>query len=282
MEALHLGGVWADWQARLEAAEARASYAQESEEASRLEAEKMGQSYSSLRNDFDTLTNSLTSMTLADKNNLEILEIIKNEKFNLEKRLAGLEAQREYQDRVDAQLKDRIVDLEIECKDWLDRVDKQMRESDEQKRTIASLQQALARSEQINEALRLQGKHKDETITTLQHSVDTKSRQLQVLCKERDRLKTENVALSKSSSIPRQSSSKPSPSPSTSSPAGFSTPCKAKDKSPVSVAGVPQSPSSVDPYSWLLDSRPSASSPAAEKGTQREVAQLLKRMISSP
>jgi len=285
MNALQLGGVWADWQERLEAAEARASSAQESEESSRLEAERLGQCYSALKNDFDTLTNSLTSMTLADKNNLEILEIIKNEKFNLEKRLAGLEAQREYQDRVDAQLKDRIVDLEVECKDWLDRVDKQMMESDEQKRMIASLQQALARSEQTNEALRAQGLQKDETIATLQHSVDTKSRQLQVLCKERDRLKAENVALAKASALPRQPSNKPAPS---SSPSGFSTPCKAKDKSPVSVVTAssalspsPQSPSSVDPYSWLLDSRP-PSSPAAEKGGQKEVAQLLKRMISSP
>jgi hypothetical protein len=175
------------------------------------------------------------------------------------------------------------VNLEIECKDWLDRVDKQMSESDEQKRAIASLQQALARSEQANEALKTQCKQKDDAISTLQHSVDTKSRQLQVICKERDRLKTENTALAKASSLPRPRPS--TPSSSISSPAGFSTPSKVKDRSPVSVIAMspssssPQSPCrGVDPYSWLLDNRPLTS--AAEKGAQKDVAQLLKKMLS--
>jgi len=277
VEAIRLGGVWAEWQARLEEADFRASTAEQNELLQRVKYEEVCAEYEELKEAHHTLAHSLTSVSLEDKNKQEILEIIKQEKFNLEKRTAGLEAQRDFNEAMQTQMKERIVALEEECRDWLNRVDKQLVESETQKKTISSLQVKLAKSEQREETLHGQVQQLQNQVETLLRSVDTKSRQLQVLCKERDRLKTDNATLSKVAAggyTPRVRVASPAP-PANGAP---TTPCKQRC-SPFSVtataASTPlSSPAprarqdgspSGDPYVWLLDTRSSSSSnsPAA-------------------
>ena len=306
METIALGGVWADWHARVTSAEARAEEAEQLEYLTRIRCEEAEAGLAEMQEAHRSLAHSLTSLSLADKDNQEIVEIIKQEKLNLEKRTAGLEAAREWQEKQVAQLKERVVALEEECKGWIERVDKDMEESDCQKKAILALQQKLTKSGHREEALMKQVEQLQAQVETLNHSGNTKSRQLQVLCKERDRLKSE-LATAPSTNKADHASSGFTPhtherraskvvSPATANPV---TPCKHR-ASPVSVASIsissPASPAPgarrqqgspvpSDPYTWLLDSRPQAqSSPTAATASSgvsrdnRDLASILRRI----
>jgi len=304
METIALGGVWADWHARVTSAEARAEEAEQLEYLTRIRCEEAEAGLAEMQEAHRSLAHSLTSLSLADKGNQEIVEIIKQEKLNLEKRTAGLEAAREWQEKQVAQLKERVVALEEECKGWIERVDKDMEESDGQKKAILALQQKLTKSGHREEALMKQVEQLQAQVETLNHSGNTKSRQLQVLCKERDRLKSELATAPSTNKADHASSgfthnerrASKVVSPATANPV---TPCKHR-ASPVSVASIsissPASPAPgarrqqgspvpSDPYTWLLDSRPQAqSSPTATTASSgvsrdnRDLANILRRI----
>ena len=291
MEALALGGVWADWQARLEAAESRALAAEQGEYVARLQYEEAQAELVEVRDAHHTLAHSLTSMSLQEKSHLEILEIIKTEKLNLERRTAGLEAGREYQEAQVLTLKERVVALEEEIKSWIDRVDKQMEESDGQKKVIAEQQQKLKQGEKREEALQQRVHQLSSQVETLTHSVDTKSRQLQVLCKERDRLKVDLAASLKVGAAPYVPRPARAAAPNSGTPVAVApaTPCKQR-ASPISVTAslspAPKTPGSpaADPYEWLLPSgatdpvSPCANAPPTPPTGGRDLRLLLSKI----
>ena len=303
METIALGGVWADWHARVTSAEARAEEAEQIEYLTRIRCEEAEAGLAEMQEAHRSLAHSLTSLSLADKGNQEIVEIIKQEKFNLERRTAGLEAAREFQEKQIVTLKERVVALEEECKGWIERVDKDMEESDHQKKAILALQQKLTKSEHREEALIKQIEQLQSQVETLTHSGNTKSRQLQVLCKERDRLKSE-LATAASTNKTEASGFTPRGKSKTVSPATANPVTPSKHRaSPVSVVSISNSHSSPaspapgarrqqgspvfppDPYTWLLDSRPQAhSSPTTTPASpgvsrdNRDLANILRRI----
>ena len=194
-----LGGVWADWNARVEAAEARALAAEESEYAHRSKCEALALEKESLLEDYHALAHSLTATQLQDKNNQQILDIVRSERNNLETRTAGLESQRAWQDVLLTELRERTVLLQDEVAASAAAAAALSRDKQQLQQSLHTASLVLLRTEAAVDALKRTVQARDASIVSLQHSVDAKARQLAVLCRERDRLKAECAVLAKAS-----------------------------------------------------------------------------------
>lgn len=309
-----LGGVWADWSARVEAAEARAQAAEDGEATFRHRYDALSVEKDALLHDYHTLAHSLTATQLQDKNNQEILHIIREEKYNLEQRTAGLESQRTWQESLLCQLREQCVALEESLEESLAREGALTRQRQQLQQSLESTTATLARSESTCEQLRRTLTARATQIDSLQHNLDTKARQLAVLCKERDRLRSENAALSKAT--PRRSLRPASPAadkenfnslpaslaavaPATAAAAAkASTAFMVTPMTPMS-AFPPQSPAAAyskaspqltaDKLGWLLDGPESplvasqSCSPAKTAPASRaNIGDILKKIAGSP
>lgn len=302
-----LGGVWADWSARVEAAEARAQAAEDSEATFRAKYSALSAEKEALLHDYHTLAHSLTATQLQDKNTNQILEIIRTEKFNLEQRTAGLESQRTWQDSLLSQLRERCVALEESLADAAEREGALTRQRQQLQQSVESTTATLARSEAAGEQLRRTLAARATQIESLQHNLDTKGRQLAVLCKERDRLKNENAALSKTtprrplrptspsfekensvtSLFPAQSAGAPAPAVKASG-AFMVTPMSASPPQSPATKASPQL--TADKLAWLLDGPESplvcasqSCSPTKTAPTPRaNIGDILKKIAGTP
>lgn len=189
----------------------------------------------------ETLRESAATLTKVDTQGMETNEILKKvraEKEEVENRKSALEMDLAY-------LQARIQQMDEELGEYSSALE----EKSEHERSLksqldtelnnnAALSDQLMRREEQIQDLKRKLAGRDETIQSLNHSIDTKTRQLHVIIKERDRLRSEKELSAKKVLVhtKRQANLKELSSP------GMASPISHINVSRVSASGVEDSP----------------------------------------
>jgi hypothetical protein len=148
----------------------------------------------------NTLRESAVTLTQVDTQGMEtqqILENVRQEKEFVEKQNSDLMIEIEY-------LKNRVKQIDAELEETEDNLHSSQQNEEklqeqlvESGKTIDTLKTTIRQREDMIETYKRQGIRKDNDCAALQHSMDTKNRQLAMLIKERDRLRDENESYKK-------------------------------------------------------------------------------------
>ena len=148
----------------------------------------------------ETLRESAATLTRVDTQGMEtnaILQTVRGEKEELEHRISGLEMDLAYMHARVQQMDDELGEYASSLESSKKSERELMAKVEEEQINGAALSDQLMRREEQILDMRRRIQSKDDTISSLNHSIDTKTRQLHVLIKERDRLRLEAEKASK-------------------------------------------------------------------------------------